>query len=247
MPVAIVTGGARGIGGATAVELATRGHDLVIADLLPAAEAQATLDKIVPTGRRVVYHQTDLTAPGANPALVERAVSDFGRVDVCICNAARGLRAPAIDTDEQKARSLFDLVFWAGYHLANAAARQMIQQGGGGAIVFTSSVHAYRPFKNASVYNAAKAAVNHYARSLANELTPHHIRVNWVEPGWIHTEGERLHFGDDFIAQEGAKLPWGRLGRPEEMAKVIAFLASDDASYITGAGLRADAGLTLDR
>jgi glucose 1-dehydrogenase len=229
------------------VELARRGHDVVIGDLLPMEQASSVTGRIAETGRRVVYLQRDLTAAGVNQELVDAAVREFGGVDVCVCNAARGLRGPSVETDEAQARSLFDLVFWAGFTLANAAARQMIAQGAGGAIVFTSSVHSYRPFKNASVYNAAKAAVNHFARSLANELVPHKIRVNWIEPGWIDTEGERIHFGDAVIAEEGPKLPWGRLGRPEEMAKVIAFLASDDASYVTGVGVRADGGITLER
>jgi glucose 1-dehydrogenase len=108
-----------------------------------------------------------------------------------------------------------------------------------------SSVHAVRPYVHASVYNSAKAALNHLAGTLANELAPYRIRVNTIEPGWIDTPGEREKFGDSFVEQEGGTLPLGRIGRPEEIGRAAAFLASDEASYITGACLRVDGGWVL--
>lgn len=243
--VAIVTGGARGIGGASAVELASHGADVVVADILPESAAADVLNRISSFGRRAVYVQGDVTDPAVNAGLVEAAVANFARLDIVVCNAGRGLRQPFVETDLTEARRLFDLIYWAGFYLAQHGARQMIKQGEGGSIVFISSVHSVGAYANAVAYNAAKAAINHTARTIALELAPHRIRVNWIEPGWIDTPGERIAFGEDTVEQGGRQLLWGRLGRPEEIAKGVLFLASDDSSYMTGAGLRLDAGYVL--
>lgn len=239
---AIVTGAARGIGAATALELARRGMDLVLVDRLP---ADATVAAIHQLGRRAVFLQGSVTERAVNEEAVATAVSEFGRLDVAVANAARGLRKPFLEQDDASARDLFEVVFWAGYQLTQCAARQMAAQGGGGSIVLISSVHSVQGYANAIIYNAAKAAINHMARTAALELAPHKIRVNWIEPGWVNTEGEQAHFGQDFIAQEGPKLVWGRLADPSEIAKGVAYLATAESSYVTGIGLRIDGGHTL--
>jgi glucose 1-dehydrogenase len=121
----------------------------------------------------------------------------------------------------------------------------MIRQGGGGSIVMISSVHAFRPYANSSAYNGAKAAVNQMAFTWAIEVAPQGIRVNVIEPGWIDTPGERSSASEAAIEEAAGKLLMGRLGRAEEIAKAVVFLASDDASYITGACLRVDGGFVL--
>jgi glucose 1-dehydrogenase len=241
---AIITGAARGIGAATARELAHRGFDLVLVDRLPMDD---TMAQVAEAGRRAISVTGSVTERAVNEEAVALAAKKFGRLDAVVANAARGLRKPFVEQDEESARSLFDVVFWAGFSLSQAAARQMIAQGGGGSIVFISSVHAMRGYATAIVYNAAKAAVNHLARTAALELAPHRIRVNWIEPGWVNTEGEQAHFGQDFIAQEGPKLAWGRLADPSEIAKGVGYLVTDDSSYVTGVGLRIDGGHTLPR
>jgi glucose 1-dehydrogenase len=227
--VAIVTGGARGIGGASAVELAANGADVVIGDLKPREDAAAVIDRIEACGRRAIYIQGDASDKRVDALLVESAVKECGRVDIVLNNVAKVIRGPFIDLEPEDARKVMDVVFWAGYQLSQLAARQMIRQGWGGSIVFISSVH----------------AVHHFAHSIALELAPHRIRVNWIEPGWIDTPGEHIAFGDEFLKREGAKLLWGRMGRPEEIAKGVLFLASDDSSYMTGAALRLDGGYVL--
>lgn len=243
--VAIVTGGARGIGGASAVELAANGADIVIGDLKPSEEAAPVIGKIEACGRRAVYIQGDASDKRVDALLIDTAVKEFGRVDIVLNNVARVIRGPFVDLEPEDARKVMDVVFWAGYQLSQLAARQMIRQGGGGSIIFISSVHAVRGYPNAIAYNAGKAAVNHFARSIALELAPYRIRVNWIEPGWIDTPGEHVAFGDEFLKSEGPKLLWGRMGRPEEIAKGVLFLASDDSSYMTGSGLRLDGGYVL--
>jgi glucose 1-dehydrogenase len=226
------------------VELAVRGMDVVLVDLLP---AEQTMARVAAAGRRAVYVAGDVTDRAVNEQAVATAVREFGRLDVVVANAARGMRQPFLEQDDASARQLFDLVFWAGYQLAQCAARQMVQQGGGGSIVFISSVHSVRGYANAVIYNAAKAAVNHMARTIALELAPHRIRVNWIEPGWVNTEGEQIVFGADVAEREGVKLLWGRLADPREIARGVAFLASEESSYVTGTGLRIDGGFMLPR
>lgn len=243
--VAIVTGGARGIGGGTAVELAREGADVAILDIRPEADAAAVREEIAGLGRRCYYAQGDVTDQASDARFVEETVKRLGRVDILVNNTGRGARAPFLEADVAHAHSVFDVTFWAGFYMTQLAARQMVKQGEGGSVVFISSVHSYRPYANASSYNAAKAAVNHLAATLALELAPHRIRVNWIEPGWIDTPGEHEHFGKEMIEREGPKLLWGRLGQPAEIGRGVVFLASSEASYVTGTGLRIDGGFVL--
>ena len=129
--------------------------------------------------------------------------------------------------------------------MSQHVARHMVERGGGGKIVFISSVHARKPFARSVAYNAAKAGLNHMAGTIAAELLRHRINVNVIEPGWIDTPGEHETFGDDVIEEAGPTLPWGRMGTPEDIGKAAAFLASDDADYITGTALLVDGGFLL--
>jgi glucose 1-dehydrogenase len=101
------------------------------------------------------------------------------------------------------------------------------------------------PLARSAPYNAAKAGLNHLARTIAAELAQHRINVNVIEPGWIDTPGERAAFGDDVIAEQGPQLPWGRLGTPADIGRTAAFLCSPDADYITGTVLAVDGGFRL--
>jgi glucose 1-dehydrogenase len=121
----------------------------------------------------------------------------------------------------------------------------MIAQEQSGNIVTISSVLAHVPYVTSSPYNGAKAAINQMTRTWALELAPHRIRVNAIEPGWIDTPGERAFASEDQLREEAVKLPLGRLGRAEEIAKAVAFLVSEDASYITGSILQVDGGISL--
>jgi glucose 1-dehydrogenase len=121
----------------------------------------------------------------------------------------------------------------------------MVAQGQGGKMVVISSIHQELPVANSSAYNMAKAAINHLAETLAHEMTPHHINVNVINPGWIDTPGERKYYSEEELKREGKLIPWGRLGTEREIGRVAVFLASDDAEYITGATLRVDGGFML--
>ena len=118
----------------------------------------------------------------------------------------------------------------------------MVERGEGGKVVFISSVQAEMPIARCVAYGAAKAGLNHMMRTIAVELSSHRINVNAIEPGWIDTPGEHETFGDERIEEEGALLPWGRLGTPHDIGQAAAFLCSAEADYITGSVLAVDGG-----
>ena len=178
---------------------------------------------------------------------MQRAVAELGSVDILIANAGRNIRKSFLEIEPREMQEILGVTLWGAFHASQLAARQMVRQGHGGSIVFISSVHAARAFPNSVAYNTAKCGLNHMARTMAAELTPYAIRVNAIEPGWIDTPGERGWVGEEQLLQEGKKLPMGRLGRASEIASGVAYLVSDDASYVTGSILRIDGGFVLPR
>jgi glucose 1-dehydrogenase len=134
---------------------------------------------------------------------------------------------------------------WGAFYLMRAASQQMIRQGGGGAIVLVSSPHAFIPAPRAMAYNMSKAAIEHAARTAAIEVAEFKIRINVIQPGWTDTPGELKFASRETLETAGAKIPLGRLGNPEEMAEAILFLADPRHSYLTGAALLVDGGISL--
>jgi glucose 1-dehydrogenase len=245
--VALVTGAARGIGRACALELAQRGADVVIDEAMLMDEAERTAAEVRKRSRRALVVQADVSDRAAMEALLNRTMAEMGRLDILVANAARNVRKPFLDLEPRDMESTLAVTLWGSFHVAQFAARQMVKQGQGGSIVFISSVHAVLAIQNSLAYNTAKSGVNHMARTMAAELTSHKIRVNIVEPGWIDTPGERATFSEEQLREAGARLPMGRLGTPEDVARGVAFLASSEASYITGSTLRIDGAYVLPR
>jgi glucose 1-dehydrogenase len=166
-------------------------------------------------------------------------------VDILVNNAAFSVRKPFLELTVEEVERTWAVSQWGVFHCSQAAARQMVAQGGGGNIVVVSSVHSFRPYPNAMSYNAAKAAINQMAATWAVELAPYRIRVNILEPGWTDTPGERQFYSEEELARHGESLLMGRLATAQEMARAVLFLASDDSSYMTGACLRVDGGFVL--
>ena len=245
--VGVITGGSRGIGAAVAIELARHGADIAFCDISPPAEAEDTLRQIQELGRRALFFQANAGDRAAVERMMTETVDRLGSIDILVNNAAKSIRKPFLDLEPADVEQVWNVILWGTFHCSQLAARHMVAKGQGGNIVMISSVHAYRPFPNSTAYNGAKAGVNHMAATWAAELAQHRIRVNVIEPGWIDTPGERRFFGDDQIRQEGQKLPLHRLGTPEEIARAVRFLVSDDGSYITGTVLRVDGGYVLPR
>ena len=241
---ALVTGAARGIGQAIATELARRGADIAIADI---ASADQTISALNSLNVRVLYQQTDVSHRPSLERLFHRIQNEFGGLDILVNNAVKSIRKPLTDLSVEDVEATWSVALWGVFHATQLAARMMIAQKQPGNIVTISSVLAHVPYVNSSPYNGAKAAVNQMTRTWALELAPYRIRVNAIEPGWIDTPGERAFATEDQLREEASKLPLGRLGRAEEIAKAAAFLVSEDASYITGSILTVDGGISLVR
>jgi len=245
--VAVITGGARGIGAAAALELARHGADISFCDILPRTDAEHTIRQIEELGRKVLFFQAGAGDRPAMERMFTETAEQLGRIDILVNNAAKSIRKPLLELDTADVEQVWNVILWGTFHCSQLAARRMVTQGHGGNIVMISSVHASRAFPNSTAYNGAKAAVNHMALTWAAELAQYRIRVNAIEPGWIDTPGERTFYTEEQIREEGRKLPLGRLGTPQEIANVVRFLVSDDGSYITGTVLRADGGVALAR
>lgn len=244
--VAVITGASRGIGRATALELARNGANIVFSYLSADDEAASLCELINALEREVMAFKGDVADREFDEHVFAKTVEKFGRVDILVNNAAKGTRKLLVDLNVEDVERTWAVSLWGVFHCSQIAARQMIEAGNGGVIINISSIHAFRPYPLSTEYNAAKAAINHMAATWAIELAPHGIRVNTIEPGWIDTPGEREVFTEEQIREMGQKLPLKRLGRPEEIAKGVVFLASEeDASYITGSILRIDGGMVL--
>lgn len=247
--VALITGASRGIGRGIALHLAAEGADVVVNYFAHADEAQQVADEITRLGRRAFVWQADVADPAAVQHMVDTTVERLGHVDVVVANAVFERHGMLIETDWEFHRRIFEVTQFGVFHTCQAAARQMVGQiqGGrpGGKIIIIGSVCADIPFAGQISYNMAKAAVHMLGRSLATELVPYRINVNIIEPGWIDTPGERVMYGDAAVDQGWQRVPWGRLGTPIDIAKAVAYLASDDADFVTGATLLIDGGQML--
>jgi len=238
----MVTGAARGIGQAIAIEFAHRGANVAMIDVL---DAQETLEAVEQFGASGLFLRGDVSDRAAVERLFAEVSERFGGLDILVNNAAMSIRKPLIELEIEDIEKTWGATLWGVFHCTQLAARMMIAQGRAGNIVNIGSVLAHIPYVNSSPYNGAKAAVAQMACTWALELAPHGIRVNTIEPGWTDTPGERKFASEEQIREEGAKLPLGRLGTAQEIATAVAFLVSADAAYITGATLRVDGAVTL--
>lgn len=248
--VALVTGGSRGIGRATALRLAEEGASLMLAargaEGLAAAAAEAAAAGAA-LGTRVETVAVDLSRPEGGAAAVAAAMRAFGRLDVLIANAGGsvGARSLAEGTDADWAATY---ALNVGHSIAALrAAVPGLAASDAGAAVFIASISGRAAAERGAAYAAAKAALIQSARSLAWELGPQRIRVNTVSPGsilfpgggWVRVRAERP---EDFAAFERGDFPWGRLGTDAEVADAVAFVASPRASWINGADIHVDGG-----
>lgn len=242
---ALVTGGGTGIGAATCRRLARDGHAVIVAGLGEAALAEVA-DGIAEAGGTALPFPLDVTDAAARATLFEAIAARFGRLDILVNNAAilgRAAQAPAISQELAHFERILAVNLGAVFALSQAAAR-MMQAQGGGAIVNVSSVGGSAAQHHAAAYCAAKAGVDALTRNLALEWAPMGIRVNAVAPGDIRTAttAAMQPAADAPPAPWARRTPLGRPGTPEEIAEMIAFLASPAAGFVTGEVVRADGG-----
>lgn len=244
--VALITGAARGIGRGIALQLAREGADIVLNDLTHSDAARSTAAEIETLGRSVLVAPADVSNREAVVALLAEAGARFGHIDIVVANAGFSIREPVLDAQWEHVQQIIAVCQLGVFHTTQLAAQQMVKQAEagrpGGKILIISSIMGELSIAQSAAYNMAKAAVMNLGRTLANELADQRINVNVINPGWIDTPGERRYSSEDEIAAGGARMPWGRLGTPEDIGKAAAFLVSEDADYITGATLRVDGG-----
>jgi glucose 1-dehydrogenase len=243
--VAFVSGASRGIGGAIAIALAQAGADVAINFHSHQEEAEQVADEVRNAGSRALLCSGDVADYASVELMVERTAQEFGQLDIAIANAAYSDRALFFEADLPKFYRSVDVTMYGALHVFRAAARHMIEQKRGGALVGISSPHAFIPIPGSMAYNMAKAALDQMAKTAAVELISHRVRVNVVHPGWTDTPGERKHTSESDLQKAATALPWGRLGRPEEIARAVVFLCDPASDYITGSSLLVDGGFSL--
>src|SRR5262245_53818394 len=229
--IALVTGASAGIGRATALALAQEGADVAVNHLGYDESAAELARQIEALGRRCLLFPVDVAAQEAVEAMVAKVAAQWGGLDVFVSCAAYSDREFFYEADMAGFRRTIDVTMWGAFYGLRAAARQMIHQGQGGSIVVVGSPHAQEAIPSCMAYNMAKAAIDQMARTAALELVKQRIRVNIVQPGWTDTPGERKHFSEEVLKRAGAELPWGRLARPEEIARGVVFLCDPASDY----------------
>ena len=232
--VALVTGGAGGIGSAIAQRLAAEGATVVVSDVNLEA-ARGVADEIVRQGGMSIALAADIAQGEACRELVRNVVAELGGIDVLVNNAGINRRGNLLALSEDDWHASFAVNLDAMFHLCRAVLPLMIEAGGG-AVVNTASQWGLYPAPGHIAYNVTKAAVASFTQNLARDYAPHKIRVNAVCPGEIHTpmlEAGVTRSGRT-IADLDRMVPFGRIGKPEEVAALVAFLASDEAAFMCG-------------
>ena len=244
----VVTGGAQGIGEACVRRLAADGATVALWDV-DDAHGQALAAALSGTAARVVFVHCNVASRPDVDAALAATLTAFGRVDGLVNNAGIFKASPFLDISEADWDAVIDVNLKGHFLVGQAVARQIVAQGGGGAIVNMSSVNARLAIASIASYNASKGGIDQLTRVMALALAEHAIRVNGVAPGTIATElaAKAVLTSDEAKARIMSRTPMKRLGAPTEIASVVAFLLSDAASYMTGETVLVDGGrMTLN-
>lgn len=242
---AIVTGASKGIGASVALALAEAGANVAINFSGSQEAANDVAAGCRSFGVRARLAQADVGVQSEVERIVEETVEEFGGLEIAVSNAAYSDRELFYEADMSGFEKTVQVTMWGAFYLLRAAARQMIRAETPGSIVIVSSPHSWRPIPGSMAYNMSKAAIDQMARTAATELCSKRIRVNIVHPGWIDTPGERKFFSEEKIEAMSPGLPWGRMGRPEEIARGVVFMCDPASDYMTGSSILIDGGIDL--
>jgi 3-oxoacyl-[acyl-carrier protein] reductase len=242
--VAVVTGSARNIGRAIAVELASAGAAVMVNARVSADEAEAVADEIRKSGGRAAVKIADVTDPDAVTALIAAAVESFGRLDILVNNAGVRRETDFASLDYSEWREILATILDGAYLCSHAALPHLIASGGG-AIVNIGGLSAHAASAGRAHVIAAKAGVVGLTRALAHDLAPHGITVNCVAPGMIDTARVASSTSGQPAHHAVHAPPVGRRGRPEEIGKLVRFLCGPEARYITGQTIHANGGVFM--
>jgi glucose 1-dehydrogenase len=243
--VALVTGASRGIGRGCAMEMAKVGADVIVNYCTHQRDAGEVVDEIVALGRRSTAIQADVATRLGVDNLMRGALEFAPTVDILVNNAYCSVRKPFLELSDEDVDATWRVTLWSVLRCSQAVARVLVQRQMPGSIIAISSTFAHIPWPTSLAYNVAKAGVEQMVFTMAAELAPFSIRVNAIEPGWTNTPGERKFSTEAQIADGATRLPLRRLGEPQDIGRMCAFLASEAASYVTGAMFRVDGGSWL--
>ena len=241
---ALITGGTQGIGKAIAERLARQGAIVYLNYARNVQAAREALDRFRAAGYACELLQADLGSAEAVDAMLER-IHESGPLDLLVCNAAYQEKKGFFETDRALIQRTLDINILANFQVIRSVADAMIAAGRQGRMVMCSSGHGTTVFKNAFAYDVSKAALNHFMRGAALALVEHGIRLNAADIGWTHTPGERRWFSEEEQNRLSRSIPIGRAAQADEIAAVIEFLLSDQASYVVGSLYTVDGGFIL--
>ena len=246
--VSIVTGGASGIGRCIAQHFASHGAHVVVADITTQVieGGEPTVELIAAAGGSARFVKADVSSKGDVDALVAATVADFGRIDILVNNAVLRAGKPLIETEEADWDRVIDVSLKGSYLCARASVRQMLTQDivgeVRGRIINISSQHGYISAPEDFAYGVSKAGIAYMTRQIAADYGKHHIVCNAVAPGKILTGKGGRAVEKRWMDYSHARTPWPRLGTPQDVANAALFLASDEATYLTGHNLFVDGG-----
>jgi glucose 1-dehydrogenase len=242
--VAIVTGGNSGIGQAIVLELARLGANLVIDYVAHPGATDALEQQVATLGERSIGVEADASKLADLQMLIDKAANAFGRVDIMVNNAGVETRTSILDTTEDQYDRIMATNLKSAFFGTQIAAKQMIKQGSGGRIINISSVHEDWPMPGNTPYCLSKGGMRMLTRTAGVELARHNILVVGVGPGAVATPINLATMNDPAkLAQLSAAIPLGRMARPEEIAKVVGFVAGEGASYLAATTIFADGGI----
>ena len=242
--VAVVTGAGTGIGQAIAVAFAQNGASVVVDYVGKASVSKATIEKIQSMGGHSIGVEADVSLPEEVNGLIQKTVAVFGKLDIFVNNAGVEKKIAFVDYPLQEWEKIVAVNLTGPFLCSQAAAKQMILQASGGRIINISSIHEDLPMPTNAPYCASKGGLRMLMRTIAVELAPHQITVNNIGPGAVHTPIDSDVESDaPMNDQILAEIPMRRWGKPEEIAKLAVYLASDDAAYVTGSTYFIDGGM----
>jgi NAD(P)-dependent dehydrogenase (short-subunit alcohol dehydrogenase family) len=240
--VALVTGGASGIGKATAELFAREGARVAVADY--SVDGRDTVLAIKNAGGEAIFVSVDVSDSGQVAKMAEAAIHAYGRIDILFNGAGVLYYGTVLETDEQAWNRVISINLTGTYLCCRAVLPHMIRQGGGSIINVASTVGAHDACANAVAYVTSKGGVTLFTKAMAIDHAKQGVRINALVPGATDTPMIRKALTPEALEALAASQPIGRLGRPEELAKAVLFLASDDASFVTGSAMYVDGGQT---
>ena len=242
--VAIITGAATGIGQGIAIRFAKEGASVVVDYVGKPDTPNQTEEAVKAAGGKTIAVEADVSDPAQVQNLVDSAVKEFGKVDIVINNAGIEKKFAFVDYPIEECRKIIDVNLIGPFLVAQTAARQMIKQGNGGRIINISSVHEDLPMPTNAVYCATKGGLRMLTRTIAVELAKYNITVNNIGPGAVYTPIDAdIEAQPEIEKALMSEIPLNRWGRPEDIAGLAVYLASDEAAYVTGSTYFIDGGM----